>query len=106
MKIWKLMAIYSLMAACATPAWAGNDPAAPAPASPPEGNVEQLVVGRDLINRVAQYLQHTAVLYSVKCTENPNHWFCESDRLLVQLQQGAKPLENKPASEKKKDSKK
>jgi len=63
------------------------------PAAQPEAP-KALQVDAETLNAIAQYLQHTTVLYSVKCAENPGHWFCKAEPLLVQLQKNAKPVDN------------
>ena len=104
-----LLAIAALASACQTPAYAGEPtPDLPLPESPvpPKAQPEQpkeMKVDAATLNAIGQYLQHTSVLYSVKCAENPNHWFCSAEPLLLKLQKNAKPVENKPECEAKKD---
>ena len=97
--IGSFLAIAALTSACQTPAYAEEPkpdlplPEAPLPEAKP-AQPKQLAIEADTLNAVAQYLQHTAVLYSVKCTENPTHWFCQAQPLLSDLQKKAKPVDN------------
>jgi len=94
------IAIAALTSACQTPAYAEEPtPDLPLPESPmpPAAQPEApkaLEVNAETLNAVAQYLQHTAVLYSVKCAENASHWFCQAEPLLLDLQKKAKPVDN------------
>ncbi len=103
------LAIAAIGSACQTPAFAEDPkpdlplPESPVPPAAQPAAPKMLQVDQETLNGVAQYLQHTAVLYSVKCAENPNHWFCNAESLLVKLQKTTKPLDNKPACEAKKD---
>ena len=69
-----------LLMACQTPAY-------PAPGmaemmAQADNNAKKHEITREEIGKVASYLQKSAILYSVKCEENRNMWFCEAPVLL------------------------
>jgi len=43
-----------------------------------------------VMDEVVVYINMSQILYSVKCQENPNFWYCNANVILKQINENAK----------------